>query len=117
MYHTKCQQGSRGIIYPTGQPPSCGSRGPEKLTHFLRVTGSRIPGASLWASDYLAGILNANHTLGVNKEKPVFCLACVLQHLYQLFLNLAFEAIIFIQKQNGIKEQPIHHDLQIEDTE
>jgi len=70
--------------------------------HFLRVTGSTIPGTSLWASDYLAGILNASHTLGVNKGKPVFCLARVLQHLYWLLLNLAFEAIIFIQ--NGIKQ-------------
>ena len=72
--------------------------------HFLRVTGSTILGTSLWASDYLAGILNANHTLGVNKGKPVFCLARVLQHLYWLLLNLASEAIIFIQKQNGIKQ-------------
>lgn len=63
-----------------------------------------IPGTSLWASYYLAEILNANHTLGMNKEKPVFCLVCVLQHLYWPLLNLAFEAITFIQKQNGIKQ-------------
>lgn len=67
--HKMPKQGNRGTsLDTTGHelPDVC--HGPEKLMHFLRVTGSRIPEPASGPRITRLEFFNANHTLGGIKK-------------------------------------------------